>query len=142
MSSAPAQSETESYRGYRCPVEIIGHAVLYFRFHLSLRDVEALLAERGVTVMYETIRASCAKFGPSYAAGLRQRRAHPSDTCNRACIPPVTTLKCAVEAVLVQTGDDAPGSIGAAAEEQDFAIARHPQRPVGTPAAWPQSARP
>lgn len=69
-----------SYRGYRFPVEIISHAVwLYFRFHLSLRDVEELLAERGVTVTYETIRAWCAKFGPSHAAGLRRRRADVSD---------------------------------------------------------------
>ena len=80
MSSAPALSQTPSYRGYRYPVEIISHAVwLYFRFHLSLRDVEELLAERGVTVTYETIRAWCAKFGASYAAGLHRRRARPSD---------------------------------------------------------------
>ena len=57
-----------SYRGYRYPAEIISHAVwLYFRFHLSLRDVEELLAERGVAVTYESIRAWCSKFGPSYA---------------------------------------------------------------------------
>ena len=73
-------TEGPPYRGYRYPVEIISHAVwLYFRFHLSLRDVEELLAERGVTVTYETIRAWCSKFGPSYAAGLRRRRARPSD---------------------------------------------------------------
>jgi putative transposase len=49
--SAPAASELPSYRGYRYPAEIISHAVwLYFRFGLSLRDVEELLAERGVTV--------------------------------------------------------------------------------------------
>ena len=48
-------------------------------YGLSYRDVEELLAERGVTVTYETIRAWCAKFGPSYAAGLRRRRACPSD---------------------------------------------------------------
>jgi putative transposase len=80
--SAPsaAADESPSYRGYRYPVEIISHAVwLYFRFPLSLRDVEELLAERGVTVTYETIRAWCMKFGPSYAAGLRRRRARPSD---------------------------------------------------------------
>jgi transposase-like protein len=48
--------------------EIISHAVwLYYRFSLSLRDVEELLAERGVTVTYETIRAWCGKFGPAYA---------------------------------------------------------------------------
>ncbi len=49
--------ETPSYRGHRFPPEIIIHAVwLYYRFCLSLRDVEDLLAERGVTVSYETIR--------------------------------------------------------------------------------------
>jgi len=75
-----AQPESPSYRGYRYPAEIISHAVwLYFRFSLSLRDVEELLAERGVIVTYETIRAWCAKFGPGYAAGLRRRRARPSD---------------------------------------------------------------
>ena len=80
MSLPAAPAEPLSYRGYRYPVEIISHAVwLYFRFHLSLRDVEELLAERGVTVTYETIRAWCSKFGPIYAAGLRRRRTHPSD---------------------------------------------------------------
>ena len=78
--SAATSTELPSYRGYRYPAEIISHAVwLYFRFSLSLRDVEELLAERGVTVTYETIRAWCAKFGPTYAAGLRRRRARPSD---------------------------------------------------------------
>ena len=78
--SAPARSELPSYRGYRYPAEIISYAVwLYYRFSLSLRDVEELLAERGVTVTYETIRAWCAKFAPIYAAGLRRRRARPSD---------------------------------------------------------------
>jgi transposase-like protein len=67
--SASAPPELPSYRGYRYAAEIISHAVwLYFRFSLSLRDVEELMAERGVTVTYETIRARCAKFGPSYAA--------------------------------------------------------------------------
>ncbi len=69
-----------SYRGYRYPAEIISHAVwLYFRFHLSLRDVEELLAERGVAVTYESIRAWCATFGPTYAASLHRRRARPAD---------------------------------------------------------------
>ena len=46
-----------SYRGYRLPSEVISHAVwLYHRFSLSFRDVEDLLAERGITVTYETIR--------------------------------------------------------------------------------------
>ena len=50
-----------------------------YRFSLSLRDVEELLAERGVTVTYETIRAWCSEFRPGYAAGLRRRRAGVSD---------------------------------------------------------------
>src|ERR1700686_2738249 len=71
---------TPTYKGFRFPPEIISHAVwLYYRFSLSLRDVEELLAERGVTVTYETIRAWCTKFGPNYAAGLRRRRAPPSN---------------------------------------------------------------
>ena len=53
-----------SYRGYRFPVEIISHAVwLYHRFCLSFRDVEDLLAQRGVTASYETIRHWCQTFG-------------------------------------------------------------------------------
>ena len=50
-------SSAPRYSGYRFPPEIISHAVwLYHRFGLSFRDVEDLLAERGVTVSYETIR--------------------------------------------------------------------------------------
>ena len=68
------------YKGYRYPIEFIGHAVwLYHRFALSLRDVEELMLARGVAVTYETIRSWCAKFGPDYAARLRRRRPRPSD---------------------------------------------------------------
>ena len=68
------------YRGYRYPIEVIGHAVwLYHRFALSLRDVEELMVARGVVVSYETIRSWCAKFGPDYANQLRRRRARPGD---------------------------------------------------------------
>jgi putative transposase len=68
------------YGGYRFPPEVIGHAVwLYFRSHLSFRDVQDLLAERGIVVSHEAIRQWCATFGPAYAAGLRQRRARPGD---------------------------------------------------------------
>src|SRR5918911_3480966 len=71
---------TSAYRGHRFPPEIISYAVwLYFRFHLSFRDVQDLLAERGVVVSHEAIRQWCTKFGPTYAAGLRQRRARPGD---------------------------------------------------------------
>ena len=68
-----------SYKGFRFPQEIIAHAVwLYFRFNLSFRDVEELLAERGVVVTYETVRQWCRKFGQTYANTLR-RRARPGD---------------------------------------------------------------
>ena len=57
-----------SYRRHRFPVEIIQHAVwLCFRFPLSFRDVEDLLAERGIDVSYETVRRWSVKFGLSYA---------------------------------------------------------------------------
>ena len=54
-----------SYRGYRFPPVIIQHAVwLYLRYTLSFRDVEDLLAERGITVSYETVRRWVVHFGP------------------------------------------------------------------------------
>ena len=68
------------YRGHRFPPEIISHAVwLYHRFTLSFRDVEDLLAERGITVSYEAIRSWCRKFGPEYASTLRRRQGRLGD---------------------------------------------------------------
>jgi transposase-like protein len=62
------------YKRHRSPGEIISHAVwLYYRFLLSYRDVEELLAERGVAVSYESVRRWCRKFGPTFADGLRRR---------------------------------------------------------------------
>ena len=69
------------YAGHRFPAEVISHAVwLYFRFALSYRDVEELLAERGVALSYETVRQWCQKFGQTYANTLRRRRPRPGDT--------------------------------------------------------------
>jgi transposase-like protein len=66
---------------HRFPPEIIRHAVwLYLRFTLSFRDVEDLLAERGLDVSYETIRRWVLKFGPIFARELRRRRSRPSST--------------------------------------------------------------
>ncbi len=63
-----------SYKGFRFPPEIISHCVwLYHRFPLSFRDVQELMLERGVDVSYETIRASCDRFGQEYANQLRRR---------------------------------------------------------------------
>jgi putative transposase len=68
------------YRGHRFPAEIISHTVwLYFRFALSYRDVEEIMAVRGVVVTYETIREWCLKFGQTYANRLRRRRPRPGD---------------------------------------------------------------
>src|ERR1700689_564210 len=67
-----------SYAGYRFPPEIIRQAIwLYFRVTLSLRDVEDLLAERGIIVSYETARRWVNHFGPRIAAELRKRRPRP-----------------------------------------------------------------
>ena len=70
-----------SYSGYRFPPEIIQRAIwLYLRITLSLRDVEDLLAERGITVSYETVRRWVNHFGPMIASDLRNRRPRPHST--------------------------------------------------------------
>ena len=74
-------SPVASYHGYRFPPEIISHAVwLYHRFCLSFRDAEDLLAQRGITVTYETIRQWCQTFGLDYARRLRRGRGRLGDT--------------------------------------------------------------
>ena len=68
------------YHRHRFPPEIIQHAIwLYLRFTLSYRDVEELLAERGLDLSYETVRRWVLKFGPAIARQLRQRRPRPSN---------------------------------------------------------------
>ena len=70
-----------SYARHQFPAEIIRHATwLYLRFTLSYRDVEELLAERGVETSYETVRRWVLKFGPSFARNLRRLRPRPSGT--------------------------------------------------------------
>jgi len=69
-----------SYRRHRFPSAIIQHAVwLYLRFTLSYRDVEELLAERGLDISYETVRCWVLKFGPVIAGRLRRCRPRPSN---------------------------------------------------------------
>ena len=68
------------YRGYRFAGTIISRCVwLYYRFNLSLREVQEVVAMHGVTVSHETIRQWCRKFGPRFAEALRRRRAPPAD---------------------------------------------------------------
>ena len=69
-----------SYKRHRYPPEIISHCVwLYFRFSLSFRVVEDMMAERGVVVSYESIRSWCEKFGRQYARKIRSQRGHMGD---------------------------------------------------------------
>src|SRR5690349_19868919 len=75
MRTAPGPS-----RGFRFPAEIIAHAVwLYHCFGLSLREVETILAERGVAVSHESIRAWSLRFGRDFADALKKRRPRPGD---------------------------------------------------------------
>ena len=75
MTTAP-----HPYRGFRFPAEIIEHAVwLYHCFSLSLRDVETILAARGVVVSYESIRDWGLRFGRLFANALKRRRPRPGD---------------------------------------------------------------
>ena len=75
MSSPP-----DPYRGFRFPAAIISHAVwLYHCFSLSLREVELILAERGVVVSHESIRARGLRFGRAFANTLKRRRPRPGD---------------------------------------------------------------
>ena len=84
-----------SYSRHRFPAVVISYAVwLYYRFCLSYRDVEELLAQRGIAVSYETIRRWCHKFGQSYANQLKRRFARavalpnlePDHPCICSCL--------------------------------------------------------
>jgi putative transposase len=67
--------------GYDFPSQIISHAVwLYLQFTLSFREVEELLAARGINVTYETVRNWCVKFGKQYCRQIRKKRGQLSDT--------------------------------------------------------------
>ena len=68
------KSRNNPYKRHRFPPEIIQYAVwLYFRFNLSHRDIEDMLAERGVIVTWESIRLWCNKFGPHFARSLKRK---------------------------------------------------------------------
>jgi putative transposase len=68
------------YARHRFPAEVISHAVwLYFRFPLSLRMVEEMLAARGILVSHETVRQWALKFGQGFANWIRRRLPTPGD---------------------------------------------------------------
>src|SRR3979490_2720593 len=80
MRHTPWMPSNSLYHRHRFPAEIISHCVwLYFRFALSFRDVEEMLAMRGVSLTYETVREWCLKFGQTYANSLRRRSPRPGD---------------------------------------------------------------
>ena len=80
------------YFGYRFPGEIISCCLwLYFRFSLSYRDVEVMMAERGVVVTYESIRAWCERFRRDNAKRIRARRGKLGDTRH---LDVVCALRC------------------------------------------------
>ena len=75
------KSTQSLYYGYRSPREIISHAVrFYYKLGLRLRDVEEVLAKRGVVVSYETIRRWCAKFGLEYVRRPKRQQGRLGDT--------------------------------------------------------------
>lgn len=77
-------AHTERDKQHRVPGEISSHGVwLYCRVHLSYRDVQELLFERGIDVTDDAIRQWCLTFGPDYATRLRRRRPRPGDTWQR-----------------------------------------------------------
>jgi putative transposase len=73
-------TSSHPYHGFRFPAEVIEHAVwLYHCFSLSLRDVELILAARGIVVSYESIREWGLRFGRLFANKLMRRRPRPGD---------------------------------------------------------------
>jgi putative transposase len=72
--------DSPSYGGFRFPAVIISHCTwLYFRFALSYRDAQEMMAERGVTVTYESVREWRLKFGGMYTRRIRSRRGRLGD---------------------------------------------------------------
>ncbi len=78
--SSAMKNSKNIYSGYRYPKEIISHAVwLYYRFTLSFRDIDEILAVRGVVETYETIRQWCMKFGQVYGKRIKRNRGSLGD---------------------------------------------------------------
>jgi hypothetical protein len=94
-----------SYRRHRFPPVIIQHAIwLYLRYTLSYRDVEELLAERGLDISYESVRSWVLKFGPAIARALRRCRPRPSDSLLGWTAPAASMCQAEVVADLRKGG--------------------------------------
>jgi transposase-like protein len=95
-------SAVPSYAGYRFPAEVLSHAVwLYFRFPLSPRMVDELLAVCGIVVSHETVRQWALRFGQSFANQIRRREAQGAEQQGGKLPPAHTTARAADEAVQV-----------------------------------------
>ena len=96
-----------TYKRHRFHPSMISYAVwVYYRFNLSFRDVEDLLAERGITVSYESIRLWCTKFGRIYANRLKRKHRGFGDTLNQRSKSktfPLSMLKYEIYSTVVVT---------------------------------------
>ena len=78
----------DTYKRHRFPPDIICYAVrLYYKFNLSHRDIEDLLAERGITVSHESVRLWCIKFGALHARRLKRKHRGYGDSLPLSCLP-------------------------------------------------------
>ena len=111
------------FHGHRFPPDVIRQAVwLYLRLTLSIRDVEDLLAERGLDVSYETIRRWVLKFGPLFARELRRRRPRPSSIWH-------------LDEMVVRVGVSGSGSGGRSTARARSSISMSPSRTPSTSSA-------
>src|SRR6267142_247115 len=102
------------YPRYRFPPAIISHAVwLYYRFALSFRDVEDLLAQRGITVSYESIRHWCEAFCLAYPHRLVTDRLGSYRAAHRVIMPPLSTTPAATPTTWPKSPTNQPGSASA-----------------------------
>ena len=114
------RSPKDPYYRHRFPGEIISYCVwLYFRMTVSVRDVEEIMAMRGIAVSYEAIRKWARKFGQQYANQLRQRRPRPGDKWHLDEVAiKINRQKHYVWRAVDQKGNCA-GHLGAAKKEQE-----------------------
>ena len=119
--------KSQIYRGFRFPPAIISQVVwLYFRFSLSFRDIEELMASRGIIVSCETARQWTLKFGQGYANKLRRRQlAAPADAATRTTTAPLqATRSCTALSVTTRLNQQC-----FAVSAQRSVVAALPRRP-------------
>jgi len=112
-------------QGFHFPAEIISHCIwLCYRLSLSLREVQEMMLQRGIIISHETVQQWCAKFGQTYANGLRRRRAHPGDTWHLDEVFIAINGKRHYLWHFLHPG----GSVGAIGPQPDFSVSCSPAR--------------